>query len=174
MVVALDTGFDRQDLTDPVIVADVNSTGVLDGLDASYVAQKSVLPASRPEIPDRPAGAVAAIPPGIDPALSIALNIPAAAGGTVVVPINVDDATGLYGFNVNVDYDTTSSQSRQRTWGVRMLRWGAYFSTPGWTLVSGVDDATGHVAVSLYRDDALGRRLGRRRRTHVPRLAGSS
>ncbi len=152
VVVALDSGFDRQDLVDPVIVADVNSTGVIDGLDASWVAQKSVNPASRPEIPDKPAtGSVLPVAPGVDPTLSIDLNIPVSAGGTFVVPIKVDDATGLYGFNVDLDYAAYTSLI-DLTDGFPSspdVNLATLFA--GWSQVTFVDDASGHVAVSLYR-----------------------
>ena len=51
--VGLDTGFDAFDLTDPVVIGDVTGNGTLSGMDASYVARKSVyLP--QPKIPDLP------------------------------------------------------------------------------------------------------------------------
>ena len=95
VVVTLDSGFDAAQWTDPRIVGDATglfSSGfntLLTGLDASYVAQKSVaLP--RPEIPNLPGIVLVAGTAGVDPELSIGTAIPAAQGSDVTIPVSID------------------------------------------------------------------------------------
>ncbi len=144
VVVNLDTGFDAHSWTDPLIVADATGDGTLSGLDASYVAQKGIaLP--RPEIPDLPGILLAAGSPGVDPELSIPSSIPAAPGGSVTVPVNINIplAEDVYSATFRVDYDSAvlafNAAANGALWSVG----------GGWTLLVN-DTVAGEVAVTLY------------------------
>jgi hypothetical protein len=68
-VVGLDTGFDRFERIDPLILGDVTGNGRLSALDASYIARKAVgLP--QPEIPDLPPTSA----PGPAPVISMQIQ----------------------------------------------------------------------------------------------------
>ncbi|MEZ6193478.1 MAG: hypothetical protein R3C45_19580, partial [Phycisphaerales bacterium] len=145
VVVDIVSGFDAFDKTDPVILANSTGTGTLNGLDASYVAQKSVaLP--RPEIPDLPAIAPAGVP-GEDPVLTVDSGVIATIGSTVSVPVNIDDADGLLGFNLDLSYDTTvlDLTNGDVTLG------GLLTTAGGWTVVPNVNDVTGEVKLAFFR-----------------------
>jgi hypothetical protein len=152
VVVNLDTGFHAFPLTDPVVVADVDGTSLIGGLDASYVAQKAVgLP--RPEIPNLPANLPPLVGGGVDPLISAPANKPARPGAGVNVPISIDDAQRTLGFNFAIDYDTTKLDLADDTGGVSpAVTLGAlYGGAGGWTMLSNVDDATGKLRVVFYR-----------------------
>jgi Cohesin domain len=145
VVVDLVTGFDAFDKTDPVILANSTGTGTVNGLDASFVAQKSVaLP--RPEIPDLPAIAPAGVP-GDDPVFTVATSIPATVPLTVDVPITIDDADGLLGFNIDIAYDTAVFDLNNLDISLGTLLTGA----GGWSVVPNVDDANGIAKLAFFR-----------------------
>jgi hypothetical protein len=140
VVAHLDTGFDANDWTDPVIVANVTRTGSLNSLDASYVAQKAVhLP--RPEIPNLPGLSLTYAAGGIDPELSIPANVPAQSGDGFIVPVNITSAgENVYSATFHVTYDPTKVQFVSAATG--------NFSS-GWQVVSN-DDGAGTVYVTVY------------------------
>jgi len=149
------SGFDAFPMTDPVVVADVNATGRIDGLDAAWVTQKSLLPRLRPEIPDIVPGLIV-VNPGPDPTLAIDANIPAVRGSTVVVPLKVtDSAAGLYGFNVNVDYNTAVLDLADGLNSPDVSLGSLFAAAGGWTLTSYIDDASGHAGLSFFRSERM-------------------
>jgi len=64
----------------------VNSNGVLDGLDASWLAQKSLFAPSRPEIPNIPAGPIGSFA-GFDPNFAMPQHVHGSVGSSVIVPL---------------------------------------------------------------------------------------
>ena len=152
LVVNLDTGFHAFPLSDPVVVADVDGSSLIGGLDASYVAQKAVgLP--RPEIPDLPANLPPLVGGGVDPLISAPVNKPARPGAGVTVPISIDQAQGTLGFNFDIAYDTTRLDVADDASGVSpAVTLGALLGgAGGWTMLSNVDDATGKLRIVYYR-----------------------
>jgi hypothetical protein len=157
VVVALDSGFDRANLTDPVIVADVNSNGVVDGLDAAWVAMKSLLPSSRPEIPNLPPPPVAVFS-GVDPTFAMPTDVPASPGGSALTSLSVtDSAAGLIGFNINVDYSTSLLDiDGGDPFGSDDITMGSLFtSAGGWSMLVLAQDGLGHIGLSFYRTEPM-------------------
>jgi parallel beta-helix repeat protein len=155
VVVALDSGFDHAQMTDPLIVADVNSNSVVDGLDASWVAQKSLFAPARPEIPDLPPGPIGSFA-GFDPTFAMSEHVHATAGSSVIVPLSVtDSADGLFGFNINADYNTALLDVAG-DFGSADVTLGSLFSSAGgWAMLSYVDDSLGSIRLSFYRTTAM-------------------
>jgi autotransporter-associated beta strand protein len=108
VVVGLDSGFDHYPLTDPIVIGDVTADGTLSGLDASYVAREVVDPGDNPIIPAFPPGFSANANPSasIDPTVTIPLSF-ATPGGTVTVPINVNEVNGLQGVDLAFSYPSS-------------------------------------------------------------------
>ena len=144
-VVQLDSGFDKHDWTDPVIVSDATGDGTLSGLDASFVAQKAVMLA-RPEIPDLPGIVTVEVEPGVDPRLSIDLDIPGSPGDPTTVSVALDDTTAVVSatFDVRYDGDVLSTTTPGD------VHLGSLWPTAdGWSLFSNVV-TSGHVRVLLF------------------------
>lgn len=148
VVVALDSGFDASDWTDPVLIGDTTGNGTLTGLDASFIAQKSVgLP--RPEIPDDPDPQGSFVQnTGPDPTVSILSGVhKGSRGESVAVPVWIDDATGLMAADLQVVYDTVQLLLQNSN---IVISNGPNEFLDGWTLVSNTIEATGTVRMALY------------------------
>ena len=149
VVVLLDTGYDAHRWTDPLIVGDTTGEGTLSGLDASYVAQKSVL-LPRPEIPDLPVPAlvVTHIGGGVDPQLSIPVDVAGRPGAAVVVPVNIDIAPGettVISSTFDVFYDPAVLSITDGD-----VANGAFWpQSSGWTVIGHVV-TDGHMRVSVF------------------------
>src|SRR5262249_15205021 len=93
VVAHLDSGFDGNQWTDPVIIANSTQTGSVNSLDAAFVAQKAVaLP--RPEIPNLPGIVLTHVGGGVDPQLSVPDNIVVGPHAPATVPVNINVAPG--------------------------------------------------------------------------------
>lgn len=152
VVVGPTTGFDAMGLIDPAIIADVDANGLLQGQDASWVAQKSLSPASRPEIPNVP-GLVLVLGTGVDPTID-AGEVIGGPGNTVIVPLNItDNAAGLVGFNVIVNYDKNKlSLVDDISFASTSVTLGQLFTdATGWTMLTDVDQANGKVTLAFFR-----------------------
>ncbi len=148
--VGIYTGFDAYSWTDPAIIADVNQNRGLDGLDSSWLSRKSLSNALQPEIPNLPAGNIA-IQVGIDPTIA-AGDVTGQSGTTVNVPINItDNAAGLWGVDVYVDYDTTKFDlpNGLNAGGISLA--GMFASEGGWAMDTLVEESAGRIKLSLYR-----------------------
>ncbi len=151
IVVGSFTGFDTYSWTDPVIVADVNQNGGLDGLDSSWISRKGLSPTLQPEIPNLPAGGLP-IPAGIDPTIAADNNVAGAPGGTVNLPLRItDNATGLFGVDVFLNYNTLLLDLPDGLNAGSILLAGMFASEGGWTIDTLVDDAAGTARISIYR-----------------------
>jgi hypothetical protein len=144
-----DTGFSAFPLLDPVILADVAGEGTVTANGASQVGQIAVH-RSVPNITVIPAGAQVAAA-GPDPALSLPANLRLGPGGTVTVPVNIDDphpagSTGLTEATLALRFDPLVF-----TVSAADIHLGAVPSGGvGWTFTSVVDAATGQLAITLY------------------------
>jgi hypothetical protein len=153
VVVGLDSGFHAMRLTDPTITADINGSDTITGIDASLIAQKAAgLP--RPEIPDLPPpplhnGGGEEIPRQI----SAPDDLAARPGGSALVPLNIDEADDVLGFNVTLDYDTNLLDVLDDVAGASpAVTLGSLFSSAGgWSLTANVDDAAGTITLVFWR-----------------------
>jgi hypothetical protein len=145
-----DNGFAAFRLVDPVILADINANGRVDGSDASFIAQVASGGAVT-RIPPIPSPAPVIVAGGPDPTLSRPTDLQASPGGVVVVPVNVDTAmpagsTGLTEANLALAYDphvfsVAGSDIQLGT----LPRSGS-----GWTLTSSINPVTGDIGINLY------------------------
>ena len=83
------TGFSAFPLADPVILADVNADGLVNSTDLGQY-NRFAANLTAPTIPVPPTG-LTFTATGPDPTLSIPATLPAVAGATVTVPVNLDD-----------------------------------------------------------------------------------
>jgi parallel beta-helix repeat protein len=144
VVVALDSGFDAHDWTDPRIVGDASGDGTLSGLDASYVAQEAV-DIDRPEVPPIPMVSLMHVGGGIDPEYSVDDSIPAQLGESVTVPVKLEvmpGETNMVGgtFVLNYDEDLLTYQDPPA-------------DGPGWTVLVVNATVPGVLRVSYQRTD---------------------
>jgi hypothetical protein len=148
VVVLLDSGYDEHNWTDPVIVSDATADGTLSGLDASFVAQKSVLLA-RPEIPDLPGIVVVPGEPGIDPELNIDAEIPGVVGGTTTVSVELDNVSAAISATYDVLYDDASLAIDNGD-----VNFGsAWPQHDGWSLQANVV-TPGHLRVTMFNSNS--------------------
>jgi uncharacterized delta-60 repeat protein len=147
VVVTLDNGFHATPLVDPVIVADIDGSGGLTGIDASFVAQKSVaLP--RPEIPDLPASLPPLVGGGVDPQINGGTGLVGKPGDVLNIPLTIDDATNLLGFNVTVNYNQA-----QLLIGAADVTLGALLDGAGhWNMTVNANNPD-KVLISFFRDN---------------------
>lgn len=104
VVVGLDSGFADLPNVDPAVVADIDGMNGVDGIDASFVAQKGAgMP--RAEIPNLPVPLPAFVGGGIDPTFSTTVGATVNASGQTVIPINIDNIENQIGFVVDVAYE---------------------------------------------------------------------
>ncbi|MEQ1831278.1 MAG: cohesin domain-containing protein, partial [Pirellula sp.] len=154
VVVSATTGFDAFSWTDPVIVADVTQNGLLEGLDAAWITRKGLSSALQPEIPNLPAGSLP-VPAGVDPTIAADALITGLRGGIAQVPIQiVDSATGLWGVDVFLNYDTNvlDLPNGLNAGGVAIA--GIFDAEAGWIMDTFVDDAVGVLRIALYHPTA--------------------
>lgn len=142
VAIGRDSGFAAYPLKDPVIVGDTSGNGRLGALDASYLARK-VVGRVQPEIPDLPANLPAAVADGPDPIVRMSIITGARPGDTIVQPITSDDAAGLLGFELWIDYDTTVLDLADAD--VRLPA-----ALTGWSYDRVVNDAAGTIHVLAY------------------------
>jgi hypothetical protein len=155
-----DTGFAAYPLVDPVIVADVAGEGLVTANGASQVAQVAVL-RTVPNITPVPVGAQVLPSTAPDPLLSIPGDLRVGAGGTVSVPVNLDQArpagsTGLTEATLALRFDPSIF-----TVSAGDIHLGSIPQAgSGWTLTSAVDPRTGALAVTLYSLTPISSNLG--------------
>ncbi len=143
VAVALDTGFDAHNWTDPMIVAEADRNGDIDGQDASYVLQKFVgFP--RPEIPNLPGIVLIPGTPGVDPELSVPVGLVGYRNDDLVLPVSIDvlPAESVISSSFDVTYDTAVMSYVGASEG-------AFWSSgDGWTMLA-LETSPGVVRVGL-------------------------
>jgi hypothetical protein len=145
-----DTGFAAYPLVDPVILADVAGEGTVTANDASQVAQTAVH-RSVPNLPPVPAGAQVLPSTAPDPLLSIPASLRVSSGGTVSVPVNLDEtrpagSTGLTEATLALRFDPLVFMVSSSDIHLGSIPQAG----SGWTLSSSVDDVTGQIGITLY------------------------
>jgi hypothetical protein len=104
VAVGLDAGFDAYPLADPVVLADITGNGVLSSADATRILQEA-LGIDQAAIPPLPPNPPVITPGGPDPLLRIPRRLRARPGGTVRVPVMLDQSDGLQSVDLAISYD---------------------------------------------------------------------
>jgi hypothetical protein len=155
VVAELDSGFDSDPRTDPAILADADANHLIQGQDASWVLQKSLLNSLREEIPDIPAEASAPVgspPTPTDLTIDIPNLISANNGSAVLVPLSIpDSAEGLNGFNVTINYNPAILSLAAGSDSADISLAGIFTAAGGWTISSYVDQSLGVARLGFYR-----------------------
>jgi hypothetical protein len=146
-----DTGFTAYPLVDPVIVADTDGAGFIPA-DAALQANEAGVgfPTANLTIPPVPNGVhFLAIANNVDPALRIPGSLRVAAGGTLTVTVNIDDAhpegsSGLIRAHLALTYDP-----RVFTVSAADVHLGTLLVGGNWSVVPLIDQATGQIAITL-------------------------
>ncbi len=103
-------GFSGFPLINPVIIADLNNDSLVDASDVTLL-NSYLTGTPRTQIPT-PQATTPVTPTGASVHLSIPTNLTVSPGGTVVVPVNIDNpdpqgSGGLAGINLAIDFDPT-------------------------------------------------------------------
>ena len=144
-----DTGFAAYPLLDPIIIGGVDGNPTITTGDATLINQfASGQLVSR--IPSTPTG-LSLVTTGVDPSLSIPTDLTATAGGTVVVPVNIDNAdptgsSGLTEARLALTYDPAEFSVTAADVHLGSVP----ASGSGWQVTAEVDPATGQIAIDLY------------------------
>ena len=139
---------------DPAIIGDVSLQGSVNSTDAGAMTQQ-VGGTARVTIPYAPIG-LPVTPVGPDPTLSVPTDLVAVAGGTVMVPVNIDTArpagsTGMVDAILALSYDP-----REFTVSAADVRLGTLpEGSSGWQLRTEVNAQTGLIGVELYSGTAI-------------------
>ena len=147
-------GFSAFANLDPVIVGDVSLQGSVNSTDAGAMNQQ-VGGTAKPTIPYAPIG-LAVTPVGPDPALSVGTDLVGVAGGTVVVPVDIDtarpsgsggmlDAVLALSFNPQV-FEVTAADVALGT----VPEGGS-----GWQVHAEVNAATGQIGIELFSNSPI-------------------
>jgi glucose/arabinose dehydrogenase len=104
VAVGADSGLAAFPLLDPVVLLDITGNGSVGSLDASRILQE-VVGFDRPEIPPLPGTLPLVFGP--DPFVSMSTTASASPGGTVTVPVTIDEALGLEAVDLRIGYDPT-------------------------------------------------------------------
>ncbi len=161
VALSLDTGFAAFPQLDPLIIGglDGSTTGV-DSTDVTIINLENVGegPAQVPPTAGLPLTAFTAAGP--DPALSVG-NAQAAAGGTVVVPVNIDtarpaDSTGMINAVLALTYNPQVFTVSPADVQLGSLPDGG----SGWQLVSAINPKTGEIGIDLFSMTPIDTTLG--------------
>jgi hypothetical protein len=144
-----DTGFAAFPILDPVILGDITGDGRITAADptALNLYQMGTPVAQLPAWPGVPSN----LPAGPDPALSIPADLRGSPGGTVVVPVNIDDphpegSRGLTQAVLALRYDPALFDVSAAD-----IQLGTVpASGSGWTLQAVADPATGQIGITLF------------------------
>jgi hypothetical protein len=154
-----DTGFAAMPILDPVVVGDLTGDGRITAADATalnlYLAGTSV-----PQVPTWP-GVPSNNPSGPDPVLSIPTGLRVGPGGTVTVPVNIDDphpegSRGLTQAVLALRYDPAVFDVSAAD--IHLGTVPAVGS--GWTLQAMVDPTTGQIAITLFSATPIATSVG--------------
>ena len=142
-------GFSAFPELDPVIIGDVSLQGSVNSTDAGAMNQQ-VGGTAKPTIPYAPIG-LPIVPVGPDPALSVASNLQATAGSTLIVPVNIDTARpegsgGMMDAILALTYDP-----RVFSVSTADVQLGTVpDSGGGWQLNAQVNAQTGQIGIELF------------------------
>jgi len=175
----VDSGFPAYPDIDPVILGDIDNPdlGVFSGDTAFEISELSV--GSTPDfVSPKPnsvqVGGVPGAAPGggtapytilpvgngIDPTLTLPTNLQVGADGTVVVPVNIDDArpagsTGLVEADLALTYNPSLF-----TVSASDVHAGSVLAGGTWSVVSTIDQATGQIGIVLSSSTRISSSVG--------------
>ncbi len=139
-------GFSAFPLADPVIIAGLDSSGVVDGTDVTLL--NSLLAGTpRTQIPTIPTN-VAITVHGPDPLLSMPAALSGSLGGTVVVPVDIDTARPLGSTGANEAILALQYDPRLFSVSAADVRAGSL--TDGWQLTTVVNSQTGQIGIDIF------------------------
>src|SRR5262249_407275 len=156
---AADSGFAAYPVLDPVIVGDLSGDGRVTATDGgllnNYLAGTPVLQV--PPHPRPPSNK----PSGPGPTPSIPTQLQASLGGTVIVPVNIDDphpagCTGLTQAILALRYDPTLFSVSAADIHLGTVPAAGI----GWTLQAWVDAVTGQIRIILSSPTPIGTAVG--------------
>ena len=144
-----DTGFAAYPTVDPILIGGVDGNPNITTGDATLINEYAS-GGLVGRIPATPQG-LSLVTTGADPSLSIPTDLTAAAGGTVVVPVNIDDAhpvgsTGLTEAELALTYNPASFSVTAADVSLGTVPG----SGSGWQLTAVVNEATGEIGIDLY------------------------
>jgi hypothetical protein len=154
-----DSGFLAFPILDPIIAADITGDGRITAADATalnlYLTGTSV-----PQVPTWP-GVPSNLPAGPDPALSIPTGLQVGPGGTVTVPVLIDDphpegSSGLTQAVLALRYDPAAFSVSAADIHLGTVPAGG----TGWTLQAVVDPTTGQIGITLFSLTPIASALG--------------
>jgi hypothetical protein len=146
---AADSGFAAFPVLDPVIVGDVSGNGLIQSNDGALL-NNYLGGSTTPQVPNYP-GVPSNNPSGPDPVLSIPSGLTVGAGGTVTVPVNIDDphpegSTGLTQALIALSYDPTVFSVSAADIHLGAVPDGG----TGWSLQASVDAETGQIGITIF------------------------
>jgi hypothetical protein len=147
LAVGLDSGLTLFKLLDPTIIADITGNGSFSASDTSRMLQAAVGIAT-PEIPALPQPAVSLLSGGPDPKLSIPRNLAATAGGSLIIPVEIDSivdltGNGLTSADLVLYYDPLVFDVQRASLGELLTSQG------NWMISSRIDPVAGRIDLSL-------------------------
>jgi hypothetical protein len=145
LAVGIDTGLKEFALLDPTILGDITGNGAFSATDTSLMLQAAV-GILVPEIPT-PLPTVSLTQGGPDPKLSIPQNLVATAGGSLIIPVDIDSIVNLTGNGLEsadlvIYYDPTVFE-------VTAAKLGRLVAQRSWMISSRIDPLAGRIDLSL-------------------------
>jgi Cohesin domain len=147
-------GFGAFPNLDPAVIGDVSLQGSVNSTDAGAMTQQ-VGGTARPTIPYAPIG-LTVTPVGPDPTLSVPTDLMGTAGGTVVVPVNIDTAhplgsEGMMDAMLALSYDPQVFEVSASDVELGTVPEGG----SGWQLKAEVNAQTGQIGVEIYSNTPI-------------------
>ena len=147
-------GFSAFANLDPVIIGDVSLQGSVNSTDAGAMNQQ-VGGTAKPTIPYAPIG-LPVTPVGPDPALSVPTNLVAVAGGTLVVPVDIDTARpdgsgGMLDAVLALSYNPQVFEVSAADVQLGTVPEGS----SGWQVHAEVNAQTGQIGIELFSNSPI-------------------
>ncbi|MCX2982601.1 hypothetical protein EYC98_17195, partial [Halieaceae bacterium IMCC14734] len=149
VVAELDTGFQYYPLLDPLILGDITGNGSLSSLDGTRILQE-IEGFDRLEIPPLPSLSQAIVFGGLDPTLSIPLDLAGYSGDLITVPVWVDTLpVGLDALQIEIGFDAEVLVVEAIRPGEVTETFEIFLANSSTEGLITVDTASGHLAVPL-------------------------
>jgi len=165
-----DSGFPAYPLIDPSILGDTDGDGRFDGDAAFQISELSIGAAAFSVAPvpsgvhvspgDLSPSTILPVGNGLDPTLILPSTLQVGADGTVVVPINIDDArpagsTGLVEADLALTYNPSLF-----TVSASDVHAGSVLAGGTWSVVPTIDQATGQIGIVLSSSTPVSAPIG--------------
>ncbi len=155
-----DAGFASFPALDPAIVGDLNGNGAVDSGDAVQLNARNTSGSNPAFVPPYP-GAPTNTQAGPDPTLSIPSVLTVNAGGTVLVPVNIDDAKPAGSMGMKVATLALRYDPSQFTVTPQDVQLGSVPAAGnGWQLQTVVDSSTGEIGITLASQSPINSSTG--------------